>query len=82
MFELILRVNEGLRIVQKSDQQEAQEVVDEAELDRFVEEEEEKTDKIISAGRLILNIFVISNLISFSTYYTVTDFMHSKESLE
>ena len=81
MFELILRVNEGLRIVQKSDQQEAQEVVDEAELDRFVEEEE-KTDKIISAGRLILNIFVISNLISFSIYYTVTDFMHSKESLK
>ena len=60
----------------------AQEVVDEAEIDRLVEDEEEKTDKIITAGRLILNIFVISNLVSFSTYYTVADLNHSEESLK
>ena len=41
-----------------------------------------KTDKIITAGRLILNIFVISNLVSFSTYYTVADLNHSEESLK
>ena len=60
----------------------AQEVVDEAEIDRLVEDEEEKTDKIITAGRLILNIFVISNLVSFSTYYTVADLNYSEESLK
>ena len=35
----------------------AQEVVDEAEIDRLVEDEEEKTDKIITAGRLILKLY-------------------------
>ena len=40
-------------------------------LSSFVGEEEEKTQKIIGVSRVALNIFVVSNLISVTCYFTV-----------